>query len=63
MSATEFTTVDQILDGLERTSGRLASTINAPPLDVAALRAEWNALREDARGLKPGRLPLGGRDP
>ena len=53
----EFTTVDQILDGLERTSGRLASTINAPPLDVAALRAEWNALREDARGLKPGRLP------
>lgn len=53
----EFTTVDQILDGLERTSGRLASTINAPPLNVASLRAEWNALREDARGLKPGRLP------
>lgn len=58
--STEFTTVDQILDGLERTSGRLASTINAPPLDVAALRAEWNALREDARGLKPGRLPSAG---
>ena len=53
---TEFTTVDQILDGLERTSGRLASTINAPPLDVAALREEWRALKEDARGLKPGRL-------
>ena len=53
----EFTTVDQILDGLERTSGRLASTINAPPLDVAALREEWRALKEDARGLKPGRLP------
>ena len=55
--STEFTTVDQILDGLERTSGRLASTINAPPLDVAALREEWRALREDARGLKPDRLP------
>jgi len=54
---TEFTTVDQILDGLERTSGRLASTINAPPLDVAALREEWRALKEDARGMKPGRLP------
>jgi hypothetical protein len=53
----EFTTVDQILDGLERTSGRLASTINTPPLDVAALREEWRALKEDARGLKPGRLP------
>ena len=53
----EFTTLDQILDGLERTSGRLASTINAPPLNVAELRAELAALREDARGLKPGRLP------
>ena len=57
---TEFTTVDQILDGLERTSGRLASTINAPPLDVAALREEWRALKEDARGLKPDRLPSPG---
>jgi uncharacterized protein (DUF1810 family) len=56
----EFTTVDQILDGLERTSGRLASTINAPPLDVAALREEWRALKEDARGLKPDRLPSPG---
>ncbi|HYO48008.1 MAG TPA: hypothetical protein VEY33_15135, partial [Gemmatimonadota bacterium] len=55
--STEFTTVDQILDGLERTSGRLASTINAPPLDVAGLRAEWDALREEARGLRPERLP------
>lgn len=55
--STEFTTVDQILEGLERTSGRLASTINTPPLNVAELRAEWNALREDARGLRPARLP------
>lgn len=55
--STEFTTVDQILDGLERTSGRLASTINAPPLDVAALREEWRALKKDARGMKPGSLP------
>jgi uncharacterized protein (DUF1810 family) len=56
-ASAEFTTVDQILDGLERTSGRLASTINAPPLNVAELRAEWGALREEARGLRPGRLP------
>jgi hypothetical protein len=54
---TEFTSVDQMLDGLERTSGRLATTINAPPLDVAALRQEWSDLRESARGLKPDRLP------
>lgn len=58
--STEFSTVDQILDGLERTSGRLASTINAPPLDIAALRDEWRALREDARGLKPDSLPSPG---
>ena len=54
---TEFTSVDQILDGLERTSSRLAATINAPPLDVAGLRKEWEALQEDARGLHPPGLP------
>ena len=32
---TTFTSVDQILDGLERTSSRLATTINTPPLEVA----------------------------
>src|SRR5882762_3728365 len=44
----QFATVDQMLDGLERTSSRLAATINTPPLDVAGLRQEWEALREDA---------------
>jgi hypothetical protein len=53
----EFTTVDQILDGLERTSARVASTINTPPLDVAGLRREWEAIREQARNLPPGHLP------
>jgi hypothetical protein len=54
---TEFTSVDQLLDGLERTSGQLASTINTPPLDVPALRREWAAIREAARGLQPNCLP------
>ena len=54
---TEFTTVDQMLDGLERTSSRLAATINTPPLDVAGLRAEWDAIRRDARSLQPSSLP------
>jgi hypothetical protein len=52
-----FTTVDQMLDGLERTSTRLAATVNAPPLDVAGLRAEWAALREDASHLPRASLP------
>jgi hypothetical protein len=52
-----FTTVDQLLDGLERTSTRLAATVNTPPLDVAGLRAEWAALREDASHLPQASLP------
>ena len=52
-----FTTADQLLDGLERTSSRMASTINTPPLDVAGLRAELEAIRAEARGLTPSRLP------
>lgn len=55
----EFTSVDQMLNGLERTSARLAEAVNTPPLDVAALRQEWQALKADARGLAPERLPSG----
>jgi hypothetical protein len=54
---TRFTSVDQLLDGLERTSSRLANTINTPPLDVPTLRQEWHALREEARALGPQQLP------
>jgi hypothetical protein len=53
----QFTSIDQLLDGLERTSARLAATINTPPLDVADLRKEWNAIREEARGLPAASLP------
>jgi hypothetical protein len=53
----EFSSVDQMLDGLQRTSSRLASTVNAPPLDVAGLRIEWQALRNEARSLQPANLP------
>jgi hypothetical protein len=53
----QFTTVDQMLDGLERTTTHLASAVNTPPLDVKALRTEWDALREDARQLPQASLP------
>ncbi len=53
----QFATVDQLLDGLERTSSRVAATINTPPLDVAGLRHEWQAIREETRLLPPGSLP------
>jgi hypothetical protein len=55
----QFTSVDQILDGLERTSSRLAATVNTPPLDVPTLRKEWQAIREEARSLQPASLPSG----
>lgn len=54
---TEFTSVDQMLDGLERTSSRLAATINTPPLDIPGLRREWEAVRHEARGLHSVGLP------
>jgi hypothetical protein len=54
-----FESVDQMLDGLEKTSSRLAQTLNAPPLDVPRLRREWSEIRSQARGLKPVDLPSG----
>jgi hypothetical protein len=52
-----FESMDQLLDGLERTSSRMASAVNTPPLDVAELRKEWNAIRQEARQLTPQSLP------
>jgi hypothetical protein len=54
---TTFSSVDEMLDGLERTSSRQAGTVNTPPLDVATLREEWQALRQDARRLQPQSMP------
>jgi hypothetical protein len=56
---TQFTSVDQMLDGLERSAGRLAEAINTPPLDVAGLRKEWASLRRDLQSIPPGNLPSG----
>jgi hypothetical protein len=54
---TQFESMDQLLDGLEKTSSRLAETFNTPPLDVAELRNEWAAIRAEASQLKPAALP------
>nr|MBP7149642.1 hypothetical protein [Acidobacteriota bacterium] len=47
-----FETFDQMLDGLERNSARVAEAINTPPLDMQGLRREWQELREEARSLR-----------
>ena len=54
----EFHSVDQLLDGLERTAGRLTETVNTPPLDVASLRAEWSAIRQEVSRIPLGSLPV-----
>jgi hypothetical protein len=55
--STNFENVDQVLDGLERTAGQLATSIRFPPLDVANLRKEWEALKEAALTIPPRSLP------
>ncbi len=52
-----FETVEQILDGLERSAGKLADTINMPPLDVAGLRQEWEAISMELASIPPKQLP------
>jgi hypothetical protein len=52
-----FESTDQLLDGLERTAARLADTANIPPLNVAALRVEWQKLRADAARMPRAILP------
>jgi hypothetical protein len=53
----QFENVDQLLDGLEKTSSRLAQTASTPPLNVGELRKEWRAIRSQTRGAKPMPLP------
>jgi hypothetical protein len=55
-----FATMEQLLSGLERSSGQLAESINAPPLDVAGLREEWRKFAAEARRLPAPQLPSTG---
>lgn len=52
-----FTTMEHMLDGLERSAGRLAETLNTPPLDVAGLRQEWQTFRQEVRSIPASNLP------
>jgi hypothetical protein len=56
-----FETMDQVLDGLERTSEHLAMTLNMPPLDVAGLRREWSQLKQELKTIPPKKIPAIGR--
>jgi hypothetical protein len=54
---TRFESVDQILDGLERSAARIADSLNTPPLGINDLRREWGALRDEVRRIPPHNLP------
>ena len=53
----EVSTVEQMLDGLERTAGRVAETVNTPPLDVQALRQEWAEIRREIGSIPAPNIP------
>ena len=52
-----FETMEQMLDGLEKTSSHLAQTLNLPPVDIAGLRREWDSFRQEVRAIPPKRVP------
>jgi hypothetical protein len=57
----QFETVEQMLDGLEKTSSHLAQTLNLPPVDIAGLRREWDTLRAGLRTIPPRKVPTAER--
>jgi hypothetical protein len=59
-AGTRFETIDQLLDGLEKTGDHLANTLNAPPLNVAGMRSEWRKLKSELARLPRAALPTAG---
>jgi hypothetical protein len=53
----KFENIDQLLDGLEQTTGQAADLFNAPPMDVAGLRKEWATFRQSIAKIPPRNLP------
>jgi hypothetical protein len=52
-----FDSVEEMLHGLEGSAGRMAETVNAPPLDVATLRRDWEAVKHELSRIPPRNLP------
>lgn len=52
-----FETLDQVLNGLEKTSAHLADTLNMPPVTLNGLRREWQKLKEVLPNVPLANLP------
>lgn len=55
-AGSSFETMEQVLDGLEKTSEHLALTLNLPPVDIAGLRGEWHQLKTELAKIPPKNL-------
>src|SRR4030095_3764891 len=51
-----FGSVEEMLNGLEGSAARMAEAVNAPPLDVATLRKDWEAVRHEMARIPPRTL-------
>jgi hypothetical protein len=47
----DFASVEELLDTLEGTSGRVAESLDVPPLNVDDMRTSWQDLRQQATEL------------
>jgi hypothetical protein len=56
-AGTSFDTMEQVLDGLEKSSGLLATTLNLPPVDMPGMRREWDRLKAELRTIPPKNMP------
>lgn len=52
-----FQNVNELLEGLENSAAQLAETANTPPLDVGALRQDWDKFRTEAARIPRAALP------
>lgn len=53
----KFESLDQLLDGLEKTSTHLADLLNVPPVRLTELRREWSRLKDELPALPSQSLP------
>jgi hypothetical protein len=54
---TRFETMEQVLDGLEKTSAHMATSLNLPPVDISSLRREWIRLKGELKTIPPKNVP------
>jgi hypothetical protein len=55
----KFASMDQLLDGLEKSAARMTDAFITPPLDIPSLRREWSELRKEVAGMRSPSLPSG----